>query len=392
MHVRHIRRHLFGRKSVVLQVTAEQACQLWRFLLLRLILLFSFAACTQSPYPPYPGSPLITHITWAPPSTIVRQASGSDNWAITWGADDALYAAYGDGWGLKPKVGSKLSLGFVKIVGGARDFIGVNIRSLTGEQTGNGKRGKKASGMLMVDRVLYMWVRNANGNGEQCQLAWSRDRAETWTWNSWKFEELGYCAFLNFGKNYEGARDEYVYMYSPNTPSAYAETDEVVLTRVPKTQITDRDAYEFFKALDSNGDPVWTSEISQRGSLFDFPGGCSRMDVTYNGPIGRYLMTMRSRAKNGGRNQFSIYDAPEPWGPWTTVYYTENWEGSVLSKSSKGWGESQHIPSKWISADGKTFYLVFSGDDSLSVRQATITVPMPSNATGASVPVSVEVQ
>lgn len=116
------------------------------------------------------------------------------------------------------------------------------------------------------------------------------------------------------------------------------------------------------------------------------------MDVTYNGPIGRYLMTMRSRAKNGGRNQFSIYDAPEPWGPWTTVYYTENWEGSVLSKSSKGWGESQHIPSKWISADGKTFYLVFSGDDSLSVRQATITVPMPSNATGASVPASVEVQ
>ena len=39
----------------------------------------------------------------------------------------------------------------------------------TAETLGDGAKGKKASGMLMVDGVLYMWVRNA-GNS---QLAWS---------------------------------------------------------------------------------------------------------------------------------------------------------------------------------------------------------------------------
>lgn len=355
------------------------------FLLLTLILQ-SVAAYAQSPYP---YSPVITSITWAPASTIVRRASGSDNWPITWGDGNNLYTAYGDGWGFDPKVPSKLSLGLAKLVGPASNFHGINIRSSTGEQKGDGRWGKKASGMLMVDGVLHMWVRNANNRGEQCQLAWSTDHAETWTWSSWKFKEFGYCAFLNFGMNYAGARDGYVYMYSPNTPSAYLETDEVLLARVPKTRISDRVAYEFFKKLDSKGNPVWTSKISQRGSVFVFPGGCNRMDVTYYAPLARYLMSMRSLAKNGGRNQFSIYDAPEPWGPWTTVYYTESWKGDVPSEGVGGWGESQHIPSKWISANGKAFYIVFAGHDSFSVRQATITVSVPPDTTPRAVPIGI---
>lgn len=36
---------------------------------------------------PYPPSPVITGIQWAPASSIVRKARGGDNWPITW-ADD----------------------------------------------------------------------------------------------------------------------------------------------------------------------------------------------------------------------------------------------------------------------------------------------------------------
>jgi CubicO group peptidase (beta-lactamase class C family) len=61
---------------------------------------------------------------------------------------------------------------------------------------------------------------------------------------------------------------------------------------------------------------------------------------------------------------FSIYDAPEPWGPWTTVYSTEDWD--------VGPGESSSFPTKWMSSDGKTIHLVFSGDDCFSVRKATL--------------------
>ena len=60
--------------------------------------------------------------------------------------------------------------------GGPDDFRGVNIRSASGETKGDGKAGAKASGMVMVDGILYAWMRNT-GNA---QLAWSADHARTW--------------------------------------------------------------------------------------------------------------------------------------------------------------------------------------------------------------------
>jgi hypothetical protein len=328
--------------------------------------------CNAERGPPYPASPIIQAIEWAPVSSVVRRAPGSDNWPITWAADDALYTAYGDGWGFEPRLPQKLSLGFAKVLGPAGDFEGINIRSPTGEQLGGGPSGMKASGLLMVDGMLYMWARNANQKGEQCRLAWSSDGAKTWNWADWKFENLGYCAFLNFGRNYEHARDEYVYMYSPDIPSAYEESDRVVLTRVRKSEIRSQDVYEFFAGMGDDDKPAWSRELGSRRGVFKFPGGVNRLDVTYNVPIRRYLMTMRGRGEAGGIQHFSIYDAPEPWGPWTTVFYTETWEGSSLISGNKGWGESQHIPSKWISADGRTLHLVFAGDDSFAVRQARL--------------------
>jgi len=327
------------------------------------LVLFATIAVGQMG-PPYPTSPIITDLTWADPLTIVHQAEGSDNWPVTWADDNEQYTAYGDGWGFDPRVPGKLSLGFVKVIGDPPGG-GMNIRSSSGEQIGDGRSGKKASGMLMIDGTLYMLVRNANNNGQQSQLAWSPDHGLTWTWSPWTFAELGYPCFLNFGQDYTGARDGYVYIYSPDSPSAYNETDSLLLARVPIESMTDRDAYEFYSGVDSDGNPAWSGDIHQRKAVFIFPGGCNRIDATYNAPLERYLLVMRSRAQAGGRDQFSIYDAPEPWGPWTTVFYTENWDVDP--------GESAHIPAKWISADGKTCHLVFAGSDSFAVRRFTLT-------------------
>jgi len=349
-----------------------------KYLLIVLVMMLVFGvgltvqADIRAPYPP---SSVIIGIMWDPVSSVVYKAEGSDTFPITWADDGNLYTAFGDGWGFSPKTPEKLSLGFACITGDATNFIGVNIRSSSGEQYGDGKSGLKASGMLSVNGTIYMAVRNANKKGEQTQLAWSSDHAKTWTWSDWRFEELGYVCFLNFGRDYLGVPDhlkDYVYLYSPDTPSAYNETNRVVLARVPKDQINNRSAYEFFKGLDSNNEPRWVSDISKRGSVFNFLGGCNRMSVTYNAPLKRYLMTQRSRGKVGGVDQFSIYDAPEPWGPWTTVYYTESWEDNPISK--EGWGECAHIPSKWISDNGKMFYLVFSGKDSFAVRKASLII------------------
>jgi len=136
------------------------------------------------PGAPYAASEIIQKVDWAPADTIVRKAQGSDNWPLTWADDGNLYTAYGDGQGFEPKVNKKLSLGLAKIVGGPEDFQGINIRSQTGETVGEGARGVKASGMLCIDGILYMLVRNM-GNS---QVAWSDDHASTWHRCDWRFE------------------------------------------------------------------------------------------------------------------------------------------------------------------------------------------------------------
>jgi CubicO group peptidase (beta-lactamase class C family) len=317
---------------------------------------------------PYPPSRAIASIRWEPRETIVRLAPGSDNWPLTWADDDDLYAAYGDGNGFAPFTATKLSLGLARISGGPADLQGRNLRAPDVEQSGVGRDGMKASGLLMVEGVLYLWARNA----ANARLAWSSDHGKTWTWADWRFTtSFGCPTFLNFGKDYAGARDRFVYLFSPDTDSAYEAADRMVLARVPQDRLTDRAAYEFFTGMDAQWTPQWSREIARRGAVFTHTGRCYRSGITYNPALRRYLwhqVLPESRDPRGPRFQggFGVYDAPEPWGPWTTVEFTNNWD--------VGPGDTGSFPTKWMSADGRTLHLVFSGDDAFSVRRATLTL------------------
>lgn len=317
---------------------------------------------------PYAASPVIESIRWDAPETILRLAEGSDNWPLTWADDGMLYTAYGDGWGFKPRTEKKLSLGFARIEGTPPDVRGFNVRTDTGERIGQGAQGEKASGLVMISGVLYVWVRNADNS----QLGWSNDHGATWQWAPWKWTtSFGCPTFLNFGQNYAGARDDYVYVYSPDSPSAYQPADRMILARVPQHSIREQDAYEFFVRIHSNGEAIWSRSLEQRGSVFEFPGQCYRGGVSFNPGLGRYLWCQvlpESEHSQGPRfdGGFGIYDAPEPWGPWTTAYFTPRWD--------VGPGETSSIPTKWISPDGTEIHLVFSGEDCFSVRKATLKV------------------
>ncbi|MGH7969693.1 MAG: hypothetical protein ACREIC_13295, partial [Limisphaerales bacterium] len=48
-----------------------------------------------------------------------------------------------------------------------------------------------------------------------------------------------------------------------------------------------------------------------------------------------------------------VFDAPEPWGPWTTAFFTRDWG---LGKT-----HDYRLAPKWISEGGKKMVLVFSG-------------------------------
>lgn len=312
--------------------------------------------------PPYPKSTSIAEIRFSDSRSIVRKAAGSDNWPVTWLDDDSMLTAYGDGWGFEPRLTAKLSLGLAKILGTATDFQGLNFRSRSIEQLGDGKRGRKASGLLAIGKRVYLWARNAQNS----QLAWSDDNGSTWTWADWRLEtSFGHPTFLNFGRAYEGAQDDFVYLYSPDSDSAYDPADQMVLARVPRDRVTDRSSYRFLSGFDNQG-PRWSTAIEDRISVFSHPGRCYRSSVSYSPGLGRYLWVQIHPSLSprffGG---FAIYDAPEPWGPWTTAFYTDHWD--------VGPGENAHLPTKWMSRDGKTAYLVFSGDDHFSVRRLEIT-------------------
>jgi hypothetical protein len=326
---------------------------------------------TPAPTNNLPRSSFLQEIRWAPVETIRRAARGSDNWPLAWADDDSLYGAFGDGNGFEPFIAEKLSLGFARITGGPSDFAGMNLRSPTGETRGNGPAGRKASGLLCVDGTLYLWTRNATNS----QLAWSGDHGATWTWAGWRFtESFGCPAFLDFGRNYAEARDDFVYVHSPDANSAYEIADRLVLARALKTRLRDRDAYEFFAGLDGAGQPQWSRNLAHRRAVFTPGTGCYRSRVTYNAALRRYLLVqpvpgLSSRDKAGqldtrSHGGLAIYDAPEPWGPWTSVFFTARWD--------VGPGDSASFPSKWMNPNGTTLHLVFSGDDSFSVRQATL--------------------
>jgi CubicO group peptidase (beta-lactamase class C family) len=290
---------------------------------------------------PYPPSPAIHGAVFG--KEIRRSAIDSDNWPMTWGADDAQYTSYGDGYGFEPHVERKLGMGFARITGGADDYRGVNLRS-DGERSGGGASSPKASGILMVDGVLYLWVRNL-GNS---QLLWSGDRGKTWQWGFKMEDGFGSPAFLNFGRDYAGARDGFVYTYSQDGPSAYESDNAVALARAPKDRMRDRASWEFFERMDAERGAVWTKDVKQRGAVFAYPANCGRVDVVYDAGIRRYLMALAYDHAGG----WGLFDAPEPWGPWTTIVHRE-WEIADT--------HGYRLPAKWISADGLGLTLVFSG-------------------------------
>jgi hypothetical protein len=222
-----------------------------------------------------------------------------------------------------------------------------------------------------------MWRNGAGSNNSAfdfSQLYLSSDHGVNWKsvdveFNRENFlKSKGFFAptFLQFGKDYDGARDHYVYIYAPEVKDNQWEVQrpgEITLMRVPIQKITDQSGFEFFCGLDHFGNPTWTRNIAEHKPVFTDPeNGVMRTSVSFNKGLGRYiLMTQQiSRFRSlGGR--IGIYDAPEPWGPWTTVEFNDPWiMGLQTGKKTVFWNFSN----KWLSEDDEEFVLVYTGKGS----------------------------
>jgi hypothetical protein len=320
--------------------------------------------------PPYPASRVIVGLTWEDGVVRCGRDGSGDNWPITWVEDDLCITAWGDGPGFDGSTSrdARLSLGFARVYGDPPGFHGEDLTTSVDTPEGGGSSGIKASGLLMVDGILYMFVRNDKVPGSDdftnARLAWSLDRGEHWAWAAWRFTDTFGCPeFVQFEKNYEGARDNYVYIASQASDSAYGYSPDIVMARAPRNRVADREAYEFFAGLGDAGKPKWLADIAACAPIFTDPHGTQRIAITYNAALRRYLLTTSHLPPGVSATHtaaLGVFDAPEPWGPWTTVYYSDHWS-VVDGRDCRTYHHK--FPTKWMSRDGKSMWLLYSGLD-----------------------------
>lgn len=323
----------------------------------------------QAPEPPYPPSPLLRSMTldW---STHRRDAQGSDNWQLTWADDGHLYGAWGDGGGFGgTNSEGRVSLGVARVEGDWRNYRGVNVWGGKNGLHAAGLDGK-SWGMICVRGALYMWVVPGSPlkvMQREARLYRSADHAATWQPAGWSFareDDLTIPTICQFGRDYAGARDDYVYHYfihpRDDTSDSIQRPGAVYLARSSRERLMERTAYEFFAGMKGSR-PVWSAGAGGKRPVFEDPGGVGWvLSVSYNPGLKRYLLMTDHTASN--RGNLGVFDAPQPWGPWTTVVYWSEADGA-------GFGAGRvepntffwNMPVKWLSRDGTEFTLVFTG-------------------------------
>ena len=167
----------------------------------------------------------------------------------------------------------------------------------------------------------------------------------------WK-RASGRPPFLNFGRNYAGARDGYVYTYSQDGASAYESDNGIVLARVPRERITDRCGLGVLRAAGRARPAGVDSGPGRRGAVFEKPGGCQRVDVVYNPgwAISDGVVVQPRRAVGAFSTRPSRGVRGRP------CLHSEAQAGDIAGT------HGYRLPAKWIGRDGLTMTLVFSGD------------------------------
>lgn len=297
-----------------------------------------------------------------------------DLWPSCWSGDDQLYTAYGDGIGF----GSASSdIGVARISGLPGNLTGTQRASGNGVgQVWTANHSRKPTGMVCVGGHLYLAVQDLAfdfDDAPAATIAKSTDKGATWTWDRsapmFSGSTFTTVMFLDYGKDNAESPDGFVYAYGLDHNWRFSnrvpDPVDLYLARVPAGSIQDRSAWRFFAGTDTDGQPMWTADIDQRvASLHDdrrvyrdvgTAGRARDMTtisqggVVYNKPLNRYIYTSWTEYT------FEFYESATPWGPWQR-FTPKDFGGYPWTRTKHG-GYATTIPSKYISADGKSMWL-----------------------------------
>ncbi|MBU0556360.1 MAG: DUF4185 domain-containing protein [Alphaproteobacteria bacterium] len=231
------------------------------------------------------------------------------------------------------------------------------------------------------------------------KLIYSDDGGRSWRnqdgsapvrWESWDEQESDKFAFFNepggcfslltilqMGQDYRANRDGYIYVYGTNG-NVDGQMNELVLFRVGIDDILDRRAYRFFAGLQPDGSPLWSETLDDRRPVHVFPRGWVNStnlfpgdlvvetwlpSIVYNQALDVFMMVSSGNGcaddgtEFGKPSYLGFWISKTPWGPWRQIHEERAWTpgGDPLARAY-----SPQIGPQWISADGKSFWLVWS--------------------------------
>jgi hypothetical protein len=177
--------------------------------------------------------------------------------------------------------------------------------------------------------------------------------------------KMGSPHFVDFGKNLEHSPDGKAYLvgHGATAPDpiprvanlSWITGDEIYLARVKPSPETMNDfkSYEFFAGLAADGKPVWSPDFSKIRPIFSWNNHCGCVTMTYDAPLKRYLMCITDGWPTIKSMDTYILESPEITGPWKLAAYWKDFGPQTYFVN---------IPSKFISADGRTAWLSYSAN------------------------------
>jgi len=302
-----------------------------------------------APSSPYPPSSMIGSLTFEISSYFQAgnfpSPNGSDQWQMTWADDGNVYGIWGDGVGWN-QTSAYASMGVTRILGGPPGLSGVDVWGASDQNW------KPLAIVADAGHTIHIFWSTDVDNWAGSYGGTSTDNGITWNLNGGKvfdgsIDGVNVVGIAQFGPDYTnipGTVDGtsfYVYLRGPH--------QTMWLGRVPKAQLFNRAAYTYFAGLDGSSNPIWTDTWSSRQPVFFDPAGMEyHVNVSYNPGIQRFIY-----AKGYNKSGLGVFEGPTPWGPWGTVYY-----GPFKDSF---WKFTYQFPPKWMSADGLTMWMAWSG-------------------------------
>jgi hypothetical protein len=134
--------------------------------------------------------------------------------------------------------------------------------------------------------------------------------------------------------------------------------DQIYLLRViPSVEtINDSSKYEYYGGKDKNGIPVWTSNFKDIKPLLEWDNNMGCVTVTYNPVLKKYIMCVTDGGTTVSRMNTYLLESDRIDGDWKIITYMKEFGTQAYFVN---------IPSKFISDDGTTMWLLYSGNFSL---------------------------